>query len=389
MPDPAAIPLNPLNSAGTGNTPGDIWLAVVRGEKTGIGSAFLRCLLWFASLPYGWVMQVRNWAYQARWLHSERVAFPVISVGNLTVGGTGKTPAVEWIAGFYRRQDLCVAILSRGYGQADGGLNDEARVLYDNLPDVPHLQGKNRVVLAHTAIEELESELLVLDDGFQHRRLQRNLDVVLIDATQPWGYGSVLPRGLLREPRSGLRRAHLVLLTRCDQVEPATLQTIHQEIHQIAPGIPCVETSHGPLDLIDATLQSEPLEPLRNRPVAAFCGLGNPGAFRQTLRHLGCWVVGWKTYPDHHAYSAGDIADLESWILGLRHDNLLVVTTQKDLVKLRISALNGVALRALRIQLRIRQGQDILEKTLLAGAGLPVDSFFSSPIAAGEPHETV
>src|SRR5207244_12530469 len=128
-------------------------------------------------------------------------------------GGTGKTPCAEFVARFFRQLDLRVALLSRGYG-SQAGRNDEALVLEENLPDVPHLQGPDRAALAQVAVEELDSEILVLDDGFQHRRLHRDLDIVLIDATCPWGYGHLLPRGLLREPISSLKRAHVAMLTR-------------------------------------------------------------------------------------------------------------------------------------------------------------------------------
>src|SRR5205823_12595962 len=144
-------------------------------------------------------------------------AVPVVSVGNLTAGGTGKTPCVEYVARVYRQWEVRVAVLSRGYG-SHGGLNDEALVLEENLPDVPHLQGADRAALAAAAVEELESEVLVLDDGFQHRRLARDLDLVLLDATNPWGHGYLLPRGLLRESPKGLKRDGVVMLTRCDQV---------------------------------------------------------------------------------------------------------------------------------------------------------------------------
>jgi tetraacyldisaccharide 4'-kinase len=151
------------------------------------------------SVPYGLAVRVRNWLYDRGWKRVVRAAVPVVSVGNLTLGGTGKTPCVEYVARFYRRLDLRVAILSRGYGSR-AGRNDEALVLEENLPDVPHLQGPDRAALAAIGVEELESEILVLDDGFQHRRLARDLDLVLIDATEPWGYGYLFPRGLLREP---------------------------------------------------------------------------------------------------------------------------------------------------------------------------------------------
>ena len=135
-----------------------------------------------------------------------------------------------------REHELRVAILSRGYG-AEAGRNDEAMVLEENLPDVPHYQGADRVALAQTAVEELESEVLVLDDGFQHRRLARDLDIVLIDATDPWGSGYLFPRGVLREPRQGLRRAGMVVLTRCDQVEPTALDRLTDEVRQLAAAL--------------------------------------------------------------------------------------------------------------------------------------------------------
>ena len=135
------------------------------------------------------------------WLKSQRARVPVVSVGNLTLGGTGKTPMVEWLARWFRGHQVRVAILSRGYGHT-GGMNDEGRVLEENLPDVPHLQDPDRVALAEAAVLELETELIVLDDGFQHRRLARDLDVVLLDALEPFGLSQMFPRGLLQRADS-------------------------------------------------------------------------------------------------------------------------------------------------------------------------------------------
>jgi tetraacyldisaccharide 4'-kinase len=151
---------------------------LIRGERRGWWAAMQRGGLQLASVPYGGVVRLRNWLFDKGWKRSARPAVPVVSVGNLTLGGTGKTPCVEYVAKFYRRHDVRVAILSRGYG-SDNGRNDEAMVLEQNLPDVPHLQGADRVALAHVAVEELESQLVILDDGFQHRRLARDLDLVL------------------------------------------------------------------------------------------------------------------------------------------------------------------------------------------------------------------
>ena len=184
---------------------GSRFLDLVSGRRRGLLADLQRLGLWIASCAYGLAVRLRNVAYAGGWVRSSRASVPVISVGNLTVGGTGKTPFVEYLAGVLSQRGYQVAVLSRGYGSSDGP-NDEALVLEENLPDVPHLQGPDRAALAAIAVEELESEVLVLDDGFQHRRLARDLDIVLLDATCPLG---PRPPAAARadEPPSGLRRA--------------------------------------------------------------------------------------------------------------------------------------------------------------------------------------
>jgi tetraacyldisaccharide 4'-kinase len=335
---------------------------LIAGRRRGPAAAVLRAGLGLLSLPYGLVVRGRNLLFDRGWKRVERAGVPVVSVGNLTVGGTGKTPTVEYLARFYRRQERQVAILSRGYG-ADQGRNDEAMVLEDNLPDVPHLQGADRVALARIAVEELESEILILDDGFQHRRLHRDRDLVLIDATNPWGYGRLLPRGLLREPRAALRRAHLVLLTRCDQA--ADLDQLGAEVAALAPGIPVAQSVHAPQRLVNGGGTEGDLGLARGRPVAAFCGLGNPAAFRRTAEKLGGDVVLWETFPDHHPYGRADVERLQRWAAALPPDGL-VLTTQKDLVKLRVDELGGRPLWAVAIGLEITAGREALEASLAA-----------------------
>lgn len=335
---------------------------LISGEARGVGPMVQRLALRLASVPYGLAVRLRNAAYQRGWLRSERVAIPVVSVGNLTAGGTGKTPFVEYVSRYYRTLGRRVAILSRGYG-SDGGRNDEALVLEENLPDVPHLQGADRVELARTAIEELESEILVLDDGFQHRRLARDLDLVLIDATMPWGHGHLLPRGLLREPANGLRRADVLVLTRCDQTSAEQRQRLRQTLARLAPQIPIVETMHHPMELSNSDGASATLDTLRHGPVAAFCGIGNPEAFHRSLLDLGAQVTDFRIYADHHAYRRGDVEDLRRWADGLPKDST-IVTTQKDLVKLRLSYLGDRPLWYLRIRLHVESGQDALDGRL-------------------------
>jgi tetraacyldisaccharide 4'-kinase len=345
------------------------YLALVRGETRGAWASLERGTLRVASVPYSLAVRLRNACYQWGWCRSQRAPVPVVSVGNLTVGGTGKTPCVEYVAGFYRGLDLRVAVLSRGYG-GDGGRNDEAMVLEQNLPEVPHLQGVDRVALARTAVEELESEVLVLDDGFQHRRLARDLDVVLIDATDPWGLGYLLPRGLLREPPGSLKRAGVVVLTRWDQVGPEEKERLRRQVERLAPGVPVAVARHAPVELINDDGERAPLEVLRERPVAAFCGIGNPGAFRRTLADQGAVVAAFRAYEDHHAYSRNDVDELCDWARA-RDEGAPVVTTQKDLVKLRLTRLGGRPLWAVRIRIHVETGREKFESRLRSVVNAP------------------
>lgn len=350
------------------NPSGTYYRALVSRQARGLWPTLLRSGLWTASVPYGWATRLRNRLYEEGWKQSRQAAAPVVSIGNLTLGGTGKTPCVEYVAGFYRGQGLRTVILSRGYGSAHGP-NDEALVLAVNLPDVPHLQGADRTSLAQRAVHEFGAQVLVLDDGFQHRRLARDLDVVLIDATQPWGHGYLFPRGGLREARGGVRRADLVMLTRCDQVNRVERGRIEEAVGRLAPNVPVVRTLHRPRELVNSRQERMAPERLARQPVAAVCGIGNPDAFRATLGSLGVRMIDFRTFPDHHAYSAADVNDLAAWARRLAKD-CVVVTTQKDLVKLRRPDLGDRALWALRIGLHVEAGQEALDHLLRQAVGI-------------------
>lgn len=340
---------------------GEKYRALVNGRR-GLGPSLSRLGLWAASVPYGWAVWLRNRHYDREGYRVCRARAPVVSVGNLTLGGTGKTPCVEYVVRYYREQRRRVAILSRGYG-GDAGPNDEALVLADNLPDVLHLQGADRVTLASRAADEFDAEVLVLDDGFQHRRLARDLDLVLIDATDPWGPGYLFPRGLLREPMVELRRASVVMLTRCNQVEASERGRLREAVARLAPKALIVETSHRPVELIRGDREVASLHRLSNRPVIAFCGIGNPGAFRQTLNDLGAKVVGWRTFSDHHRYSDKDVEELQVWSKSQPAD-CLMATTQKDLVKIRQARWDTHELWAVRISMNVESGERDLHQKL-------------------------
>jgi tetraacyldisaccharide 4'-kinase len=255
-----------------------------------------------------------------------------------------------------------VAILSRGYGSA-GGASDEAMLLEDHLPDVPHLVGADRASLARAAMEELESDVLILDDGFQHRRLARRFDLVLIDSTEPWGFGSQLPRGLLRESPGELRRANAIMLSRCDLASPDKLAAIHKRIARLTPTMPVFESEHRPVCWINSDGRQLAVSDLQHRKMLAFCGIGNANAFFQSLEMSGGNLIDRRIYPDHHRYSRADVEELEQWA-EMHPCDAAIVTTEKDLVKLRIANLGGRALWALRIGLIVRKGEQQLKQML-------------------------
>lgn len=267
---------------------------------------------------------------------------------------------VQWICRQIRQRGIRVGLISRGYGAAEGGTNDEALELELALPDVPHLQDPDRVKIAEIAIEEMASQVLVMDDGFQHRRLHRDLDLVLIDATNPFGYGYCLPRGLLREPPKNLTRADALMITRVNQVSEADIDSLQARLRRlVGPEIPIALTTHQPCRLVNSAEGESPLSRLQDQPVAVLAGIGNPAAFIDTLNRLGAVIVGSRNFPDHHAYQRDDIESLKSWLVSLRqaHPTLLLLTTRKDLVKLNIQRLAQVEIWALEIQIAFQTGE--------------------------------
>jgi tetraacyldisaccharide 4'-kinase len=334
------------------------YLRLISGAERSPRARILRGLLQAMSWSYGGAVWLRNRSFDWGWKQSVAASVPVISVGNLTVGGTGKTPCVEFVARLLSDAGIRVAILSRGYG-SNGGPNDEALLLAENLRDVPHLQGPDRVALAAKVLSEFDCEALILDDGFQHRRLLRALDIVLIDATRPWGFGYLSPRGLLRESPRELRRANVVIFTHCDQVGEEDKQRLYSAVHRFSPNALVVESEHRPLEWLRADGGTTPLDEVHGN-AAAFCGIGNPASFRNTLESIGITIRDFRAYLDHHHY---DSAELESWARQLPQD-WPILTTQKDLVKLKQTKLAGHDLWALHIELSIRKGEEALRQMI-------------------------
>jgi tetraacyldisaccharide 4'-kinase len=336
---------------------------IVRGDSKGARAAAVRGTLRSLEVPYGWAVRWRNWRFDTGAARPARVNAPVISVGNLTVGGTGKTPLVAWLARWIRDCGVDVTIISRGYGGRRGGPNDEALELAARLPGVPHLLNPDRVAAARSALETNQQQVLILDDGFQHRRLARDLDIVLLDALEPFGYGHLLPRGLLREPIESLARAHVVALSRSDAVTMDRRREIEKRVQSIVPQATWLELEHRPTRFVSASGRTIQLAELAGRPVAAFCGIGNPAGFQHTLASTGLAVHAFLELPDHCSYDQSDTARLTNWLTAVT-DVQDVVCTRKDLVKIPRDELAGKRLFALDIELRIVRGQEKLEERL-------------------------
>lgn len=335
---------------------------LVSGRRRGPGAALTRAMLRAAEVPYAAAVTWRNRRYDSGSAAIHRLPVPVVSVGNLSLGGTGKTPFVEWLARWFAGQGVRVALVSRGYKAASGQPNDEARELAEKLPGVPHFQHPDRLLAGRRAIDEAGAELILLDDAFQHRRLARDLDIVLVDACEPFGFDHVFPRGTLREPLAGCARAQVLALTRADMLASPERQAIWSTLARLAPDALRLEIGQRPHGLRSATGVDQPLATLAGRRVAALCGIGNPAGFRHVLGRCGYELVELREFPDHHAYSASDVQELSRWAQSL--DVAAVLCTHKDLVKLPVERLGDKPLWAVLAGLEFLAGQAPLEARL-------------------------
>ncbi len=335
---------------------------ILSGSRRGLVAPCARLVLAAAEPVYGWAVRRKNLRFDNGHAAAVRVDAPVISVGNLTVGGTGKTPLVCWLARWLREQDQQVTLISRGYGSR-GGPNDEALELAAQLPDVPHLQNADRVASAREAFGKNPRQVLLLDDAFQHRRIARDLDIVLLDALEPFGYGHLLPRGLLREPMENLKRAQVIGLSRSDAVSQSRRDEIRQQVEQLAPAALWIELAHQPRGLIDSAGAKTDRSAIRGQRVAAFCGIGNPAGFRHTLAQCDVHLAAMREFPDHCDYAPKRLQELEAWLATANKQGeiTVVLCTRKDLVKISRQQLAGVPLLAVDVAVEITRGKKELE----------------------------
>ncbi len=320
----------------------------------------------------------RGALYRAGMLRPAPAGVPVISVGNLSVGGAGKTPAAMAVAERLLARGRTVAVLSRGYGSGrqdarvvsdgkslllgaeEGG--DEPVLMARRLPGVRVLCGPRRAELARLAVAQYGADALVLDDGFQHRALARDLDLVVLDASSPFGNGHCLPRGPNREPPSALRRAGLLWLSRVDQADAAELEGLRRLARRLTGRAP-VESRHAPLAVLDGRLEPRDVpRSLSGARVLLLSGLARPEGFRRTVEGLGASVVGERRYPDHHPFTEGELDEALSALVAAEGDWLL--TTEKDAVRLPAGRAGDPRLRVLRVEAEIVAGGEGLDALL-------------------------
>ncbi|MDP1853340.1 MAG: tetraacyldisaccharide 4'-kinase [Candidatus Omnitrophota bacterium] len=333
--------------------------SLAQDEKKGVVAGLLKAFLSFLSFIYIFCLALAKKGYGLGILYSCRLNCKVISVGNITLGGTGKTPFVRMLAKYLTADGHKVAILIRGYKRkmrnAECGMRnaeimgDEGYYLAKDT-GLPVLVGANRVQTGREACEKYHPDIVILDDGFQHWRLSRDLDVVLINALNPFGNNKVIPRGILREPFRSLKRADIFVLTKTD-LAPDT-QGLKNKLSLINPGALIVEAVHKPVCLVDSKGNSLELVNLRNKEVCIFSAIADPVSFAQILLGLGAKIKHKYEFSDHHNYTKGDLSTIlnECKVLGVT----TLITTEKDSVKLE-SLVSGLPIEilALRIELVI------------------------------------
>jgi tetraacyldisaccharide 4'-kinase len=275
-----------------------------------------------------------------------RLPVKVISIGNITLGGTGKTPATISVAKAAKNSGLSPCILTRGYkaksgdtcfiSKGDGPLisaadaGDEAYLMAEMLRGIPVVKGKNRYEAGLLALKEYSSPVFILDDGFQHWGLQRDIDIVLIDATNPFGNKKLFPEGILREPLTALKRAHVIIITKSDITRTEAIATLSQKVRKINPDATVFTAFHKPVELVDAAGNATELKSLVNKKVYLFTGIANAMYFESILRTNRAQIIDSKKFRDHHSYTQKDIDKIKSDAMGLD-----IITTEKDMVKLK------------------------------------------------------
>jgi len=357
---------------------------VILERRAGKRAGLLRGVLFLISLLYLRIVALRLRLFRSHILRGHQLGCPVVSIGNLTVGGTGKTPVVEKLARDLSQKGRRVAILSRGYKSvrkkgplaqqspvrvvSEGGAilldsknaGDEPFMLAKNLRGVAVVVDKDRVGCGRHAVEKLGCDLLILDDGLQYLKLHRRFDIVLIDREAPFGNEYLLPRGTLREPPDHLRRATHILITKCDGSD---LSDLHKRIRLHNKTAPIIECRHRPLELQDlASGKTYPLSELKGLRAASLSAIASPESFEQGLRRLGVDLELTQSFADHHRYSKREIDRFLKRCA--RRGISCVLTTEKDAVRMPRLFNQEIPIRYLRIEIEIVKGQEHWDRML-------------------------
>jgi tetraacyldisaccharide 4'-kinase len=371
-------------------------MEVILHHRRGLLPTLLRTAFWLLSGIYRTVVKCRLFLYRERFIHDHHLGVPVISVGNITVGGTGKTPVVELLARALHARGRRVAILSRGYKSkrprrapllrrliAKAGMarkprnppprvvSDGQRVLLDshhagdepfmlaqNCPGVPVVVDRDRVKAGRHAIKEFGADVLILDDGLQYLRLKHRHDIVLVDSTSPFGNGHMLPRGTLREPPRSLRRASYIFLTKAGQGDNSA---VIEAIRRHNPVADIIECNHRPVHFQNIhTGERLPLDSFTDKFVGALSGIAVPQSFEEGLRRLGA-KVGWTArFADHHRFEQREITQFVERCAKACADAIL--TTEKDFVRFPKMATTELPMYFLRVEIEILRGREIFER---------------------------
>lgn len=307
------------------------WRKLVTVENPPLDYKLLRAILLICSFFYRIAVILRNLLFDISIFRKAKVDAAVVSVGNITTGGTGKTPLVAWLCNYFAERNVTTAVLTRGYKLKDCDLADEPVILAKNCPKAEIIVNADRTAGAKKAITERNAKLLIMDDGFQHRKLARDVDIVAVDATEPFGCEKLLPAGFLREPVSSLKRADAVVITRINQTRPGKIDEIKKRILNISPNIVFASAIHKPICARLIKDKQIAVNELAGKRLYAFCGIGNPDAFFQTLAELALNIVAARVYNDHHRYTESDITEICED--GRYKQAEMIITTQKDWIK--------------------------------------------------------
>jgi len=309
------------------------FLDIISGRRRGASAAIMRAAFSVAELPYAAAVAVRNRLYDQGILANTKLPRPTISIGNVTAGGVGKTPLVAFLAGVLRAAGHKPAVLMRGYRSVNDA-SDEQMLLERALGGeaLPVMVDPDRVRGAEKAIAKYpEVDVFLLDDGMQHRRVARDVEIVVISAVEPFGYGRVLPRGLLRESLTGLRRAQAIVITHANEVEAEKLKEIEGEVRRVGAAAPIFRADHRHVSL-RASEQSMPMDVLKQTPYFLACGIGSPESLLWQLQKYGGNCVGHRFFSDHHHFTASDLDEITTQAKAAGAKGIVV--TEKDWMKL-------------------------------------------------------